>query len=789
VTADRPFNVAIQGAENLLLDNFEGRESISEPFRFLLRVLSASSVDIQSLLTKPVVLSIELDDNTDRQIHGNINRMKLLESSRDGKPAYEIEMVPWFWFLNLFSDCRIFQNKSVPDIVQDVFSGRGFTDYANRTTGTYNPRDYCVQYRETDFNFVSRLLEEEGIFYFFEQTLDKHTLVLGDDPSAFVACPDQGVVKFALATGAVLKQSTLFTLETEYQVRIGKTSQTDYDFTKPNSSLMSTLDGNRPGEVYDYPGGYTTKDDGDRYSRIRLEALEVGISTMRGGSNVTGFQCGYTFTLAQHGDDALNQNYLLVALEHQGHNTSYRAGEQDPYDYQNRFEAIPATVPFRPARRARRPVMDGPQTALVVGKAGEEIWTDQYGRVKVQFFWDRIGTKDDNSSCWIRVAQGWAGKQWGFIALPRMGQEVVVSFLEGDPDRPLITGSVYNADQTVPYGLPDNQTQSTWKSMSSKGGDGFNEIRYEDKKGSEQIFIHGEKDMDMRIKNDRREWIGEDRHLVVVRDKLEKTGRDSHLDLTRDHIEKIGRDHHLTISGKEAISITGSHSLSVTGDVIEEFKGNHSSQVTQSLYLKGMKVVIEGMTGLTINVGGSFITLNAGGVQIQGPMVMINSGGSALPGTPGSLVSPQSPTVATDASDAPPGQQTTVAPATAATPASMTLATISLAAGGSPAAGSAPAGDSPAGPPPLTQLPLAADAPTHYEDAPENQDKKSSITIKLTDSDGDPIAGEPYKVTLPDDSVADGTLDDKGTATINNIDPGTCKVTFPQRDKTVLKPK
>jgi type VI secretion system secreted protein VgrG len=793
VPDDRPFTVTIQDAGSLLLDRFEGSESISNPFRFILRVLAGdTSVDIQSLLTKPVVLSILLDSNS-RQIHGNINRMKLLEFSHDGKAAYEIEMVPWFWFLNLFSDCRIFQYKSVIEIVQAVFSSRGFTDFAVRTTGTYNTRDYCVQYRETDFNFVSRLLEEEGIFYFFEHTEDKHTLVLGDDSSAFVACPDQAVANFALATGAVLKQSTVFTLEAEYQVRIGKTSQTDYDFTKPKSSLMSTLDGERPGEVYDYPGNYTTKDDGDRYSRIRLEALEVGISTVRGGSNVAGFQCGYTFTLKEHINGDLNKAYLLVALEHQGHNTSYRAGEQDPYDYQNRFEAIPASVPYRPARRARRPVMDGPQTAVVVGKSGEEIWTDQYGRVKVQFFWDRVGTKDGNSSCWIRVAQGWAGKQWGFIALPRVGQEVVVSFLEGDPDRPLITGSVYNADQTVPYSLPDNQTQSTWKSMSSKGGDGFNEIRYEDKKGSEQIFIHGEKDMDMRIKNDRREWIGEDRHLVVVRDKLEKTGRDSHLDLTRDHIEKIGRDHNLTISGKEAISITGSHSLSVTGDVIEEFKGNHSSQVTQNLYLKGMKVVIEGMMGLTINVGGSFITINAGGVQIQGPMVMINSGGSALSGSPGSLVSPQSPTVATDASDAPPGQQTTVAPATAATPASMTLATISPVAGSSPAAGAAaggdPAGGASAGPAPLTQLPLASDAPTHYSDAPENQDKKSTITIKLTDSDGDPIAGEPYKVTLPDNSVADGTLDDKGTATINNIDPGTCQVTFPQRDKTVLKPK
>ena len=766
---DRPFRVKTPlGDDALLLDSFVGVERVSEPFRFVLRLLSADpNVDMQSLLTKPAVLTLQLEGDAERHIHGNICRMKLLEVGSDGMAAYEAEVVPWFWFLTLFSDCRIFQNMTVPDIVEKVFKDRGFTDFKTDLQGTYNPREYCVQYRETDFNFVSRLLEEEGIFYFFEHTADKHTMVLADDVSAFAACPNQpnnASVQFAPSTGGRLDDDVVFTLEAEYRVQTGTASHTDYDFTKPNASLFATLAGKQKGEAYDYPGKYATKDDGDHYARIRLEELEVGISTVRGASNCMGFESGYKFTLTNHYRDAANMDYTLQMVEHRARNTSYSAGQVDPFEYKNRFEAIPNSVPFRPARRARKPVIDGTQTAVVVGKSGEEIWTDQYGRVIVQFFWDRQGASNEHSSCWIRVAHGWAGKQWGFICIPRIGQEVIVSFLEGDPDRPIITGSVYNADQMPPYTLPDNQTQSTWKSMSSKGGGGFNELRFEDNKGKEQVFIHGEKDMDMRIKNDRREWIGEDRHLVVVRDKLEKTGRDSHLDLTRDHIEKIGRDHHLTISGKEAISITGSHSLAVTGDVIEQFSGNHSSQVTQNLYLKAMQVVIEGMTGLTINVGGSFITINPGGVFISGPMVMINSGGSALSGSPGSLVSPLSPTDATNASDADPGAVTSVTPGTAASPASMSLQDVPPATPGKRSA--------------------ASNAPTHDPNSPENKTKKHYIEIKLADNDGKPVAGEPYKVTLADGStIADGTLDDKGFARVDGIDPGTCQVTFPNRDK------
>jgi len=770
---ERPFRFKTPlGEDALLLESFTGEERVSTPFRFVLQLLSDDpNIDMKGLLTKPAVLSIKLEDDSERHIHGILNRIKLVEAGDDGKAMYQAEMVPWLWFLTIYSNCRIFQNKSVPDIVEQIFKDRGFSDYQLKLQGSYQPREYCVQYRETDFNFVSRLLEDEGIFYFFEQTEDKHKLVLADDKSTFKACPHKGKARYTPSLGGRLDEDTVLAVEEEYKVHTGTASLSDYDFEKPNTRLYATLSGSEPAEYYDYPGKYNSKSDGDRYAKIRLEEREVELVTVRGKSNCMGFECGYKFTLEEHFRDAANQDYTFIALHHNGKNTSYRSGEPEQFEYANEFEAIPNSVPFRPPRLARKPVIPSAQTAVVVGKSGEEIWTDKYGRVTVQFFWDREGKADENSSCWIRVAQGWAGKQWGSIYIPRIGQEVAVSFLEGDPDRPLITGSVYNADQMPPYALPGEQTKSTVKSYSSKGGGGFNEIRLEDKKGSEQVFVHGEKDMDIRVKNDRQEDIGHNRSLNVVNDKMEKVGRDSHVEVVRDAIGKIGRDLHLEIAGKAATKITGSNSLAVTGDVIEEFKGNHSSQVTQNLYLKAMQVVIEASMGLTLKVGGNFITLDMSGIAISGtPMVQINSAGAALSGSPGSLVSPLSPTKPGEADKADPGQMSTPAGA-GFTQSSMTLSTISAAAAG-------------------VKRSAASDAPTHDPASEENKDKTHWIEIALVGEDGKPLPGEPYRITLPDGStVADGTLDEKGRARVEKIDSGTCKVTFPNLDKEAWEPK
>ena len=761
---ERPFRFKTPlGEDALLLESFTGEERVSTPFRFVLQLLSDDpNIDMKGLLTKPAVLSIKLEDDSERHIHGILNRIKLVEAGDDGKAMYQAEMVPWLWFLTIYSNCRIFQNKSVPDIVEQIFKDRGFSDYQLKLQGSYQPREYCVQYRETDFNFVSRLLEDEGIFYFFEQTEDKHKLVLADDKSTFKACPHKGKARYTPSLGGRLDEDTVLAVEEEYKVHTGTASLSDYDFEKPNTRLYATLSGSEPAEYYDYPGKYNSKSDGDRYAKIRLEEREVELVTVRGKSNCMGFECGYKFTLEEHFRDAANQDYTFIALHHNGKNTSYRSGEPEQFEYANEFEAIPNSVPFRPPRLARKPVIPSAQTAVVVGKSGEEIWTDKYGRVTVQFFWDREGKADEKSSCWIRVAQGWAGKQWGSIYIPRIGQEVVVSFLEGDPDRPLITGSVYNADQMPPYALPGEQTKSTVKSYSSKGGGGFNEIRLEDKKGSEQVFIQGEKDLDIRVKNDRKEWIGQDRHLMLKRDKLESVERDVHSTINRDLLEQMNRDHHLTIKGKQAISITGNQSVTVTGNVAETYQQNHAEATTMNFSLEALQVVIEAKTGISLVVGGSFITINPSGVQISGPMVMINSGGSALSGSPGSSLSPTAPTKALEADKAQAGDKG--APGAAGyTQLDKKLTDIQAAKGSPP--------------------PRNVDQPSHNPNSTESKQKKDWIEINLVDEIGKPIPGERYKIKLPDGSVDEGTLDDQGHARIDSIDPGSCEISFPDREK------
>ncbi len=781
-------------ADALLVESFTGHEGVSQPFRFLVKALSDNpNLDMKSLLVTPAVLSFHIDDDSERHIHALINSIRLLEYGEDGFAAYELELVPWVHFLGYFSNCRIYQNLSVPDIIEKVFQTRSYTDFdVSKLQGSYSPREYCVQYRETDFNFVSRLMEDEGIFYFFEQTESKHTLVLGDATSVFTTCPHlkaadgtEGKAEYYPGAGSSRIAGFVSALHYEYRVSTGAAALTDYDFTKPKNDLFSTTDGTAGGQIgefYDYPGGYDSKTDGDRYTRIRIEERETEIATLRGRGNCLAFECGCKFNLEGHYREEANQEYAIIGLSHTGFNTSYRSGSQQKFEYSNTFEAIPSSVAFRAPRHSPKPVMKGTQTALVVGKSGEEIWVDQYGRVKVQFYWDRDGLKDDNSSCWIRVAQSWAGKQWGGIQIPRIGQEVLITFLEGDPDRPLIAGSVYNADQTVPYTLPDEQTKSTLKSYSSKGGAGFNEIRFEDKKGSEQVFVHGEKDLDIRVKNDRFENVDHDVHLVVKNDHYEHIKHDHHVTIDNDHVIKVVNDHNLQVQGKQAIKVTGSHSLQVTGDVIEVFSQNHSEQTTMNLYLKAMGIVIEGSTGITLKCGGNCVVLDPSGVTVKGTMIVldgqmtrINSGpGSpAMSGQAGSAVTPADPKAAEDADVADPGQSSQIQAAQKQQKTGR-WGTVSPAAFHPPAPVPAGGGNgssppSPAGPPPPP---------------------KTYIEIKLVDADGRPVAGESYKVTLPDGkTVAEGTLDEKGFARIDGLDPGSCKVTFPKMDKTVWDPK
>ena len=577
------------GTDVLLLQRLKGREGISRLFSFELDLLSENdSISFTDIVGKSATITVNTAGDP-RYFNGVISRFALT-GRQTGLTHYQAEMVPWLWMLTRYADCRIFQNMAIPDIIEKVFKGRGFADYRRQLQNTYNPVEYCVQYRETDFNFVSRLMEQCGIFYFFEHEDGKHTLVLGDAPSVHQACPGQATVQFNVTAGDLEQEDVITVFQSEQLVQTGKYSLTDYNFETPSTSLLASVPtivkvgGNTNFEMYDYPGDYLKKTDGQSLAKIRMQEEEVDCIVSSGTSVCRAFTSGYKFELTDYYRDDMNISYVLTEIHHRASvGGSYTTGAAGGgYHYSNQFTCIPATVPFRPPRLTPKPFVQGPQTALVVGKSGEEIFVDKYGRVKVQFYWDRQGKKDENSSCWIRVSQPWAGKGWGGVWIPRIGQEVVVSFLEGDPDRPLITGRVYNAELMPPYELPANQTRSTFMSRSSRGGAAanYNELRFEDKKGSEQIFLNAEMDMDHRVEHDSREYIGNNRHLIVHVNQRELVEGDKHGHVKGTHFEKIEGDMSLQVSGNCMEKITSNHSVQIGGDRKESITGNDSRKVT-----------------------------------------------------------------------------------------------------------------------------------------------------------------------------------------------------------------
>ena len=770
------------GEDVLLITSFSGAEGISRPFHFEVEMISEQeSLAFDSIVGENATVRITLADGTERYFNGYVSHFT--QGGRDHDFVYyHAELVPWLWFLTQTSDCRIFQDKTVPDIIEQIFKEYGLKDYSLKLYGNPQPRVYCVQYRETDFQFITRLMEEEGIFYFFQHENGKHTMVLANSPSAHEDCPNQASVRYELTAGGWQDDDVITQMRLRHEFRPSKYSQVDYNFETPSTSLLVGVGGGTPYELYDYrQGEYRTRGDGDTLARLRLQETQAPTVTASGVSDCRAFSTGYKFTLRDHYRDDLNQAYVLTSLWHSARQGgSYRSGEDVEYNYENRFECIPFSTPFRPARVTPHPIVYGTQTALVVGPSGEEIYCDKYGRVKVQFFWDREGKKDENSSCWVRVSQNWAGKKWGAMFLPRIGQEVIVDFLEGNPDEPIITGRVYNAEQMPPYSLPGEKTKSTVKSASSPGSAGFNEIRLEDKKGEEQIFIHAERNMDTRVKHDDYKNVLNEQHLVVEQAQYIHVKDKQHETVDSDMRVKIGADHHLDITGKQAIKVGGSQSLHVTGAVAEQFDQSHSEQVSMAYYLKAMNVVVEADMGVTLKCGGNYITVDPVGVTIHGTLVvvdgtmtLINSGpGSpALSGSAGSLVAPTDPDAAHDADNADPGE-TAQMKADQVQKQQGKYGSVKLTPHHSSSSAGSGAGSSESA-------------------APEQQKKKHWIEIKLKDEAGKPVPGEPYQIILPDGSTAaSGTLDEKGFARVDDIeDPGTCKVIFPNRDKQSWKGK
>jgi type VI secretion system secreted protein VgrG len=578
------------GKDVLLLQALTGHEGVSRLFSFDLELLAYDndSISFKDIVGQNVTITIQLPDGTPRYINGYVSRFAQGSTDERFFTRYTAEVVPWLWFLTRHADCRIFQNKTTPDIISDVFGLFSFAKFRKNLHATYPRLEYCVQYRETAFNFVSRLMEEFGIFYYFDHsTQGQHTLVLADSSAGLQACPGSPF-SYGTMTGGLENPEVIDAWHIEQELRTGKYTVTDYNFTTPSTSLRAenptvvSVTPNQSLEIFDYPGLHTTKDEGDTVAKTRMQEEEASHLLATGSGNCRGFMSGYTFELQNHDRADQNTTYLLTEVQHVASaGETYVAGTEGTEHYSNHFTCIPSSIAYRPARLTPKPFVQGPQPALVVGKSGEEIWVDNYGRVKVQFYWDRQGQKNENSSCWIRVSQPWAGQGWGAIWIPRIGQEVIVSFLEGDPDRPLITGRVYNADQMPPYDLPANQTRSTFQSRSSKGGgaSNYNELRFEDKAGSEQIFINAEKDMDHRVENDSREYIGNNRHLIVNASQFELVNTDKHGHVKGKHNEKIEGDKSLQVGGNCMETITGNHSVQIKGDRKESIAGNDSRTV------------------------------------------------------------------------------------------------------------------------------------------------------------------------------------------------------------------
>ena len=597
------------GPNKLLLRALRGEEYISGLFQFNLEMVSEdSALDFQAIIGKPVTVTISLADNSKHYFNGIVGRF-IQEETNARLTRYHAEIHPWLWLLTKTADCRIFQNQTVPDIIKSVFSDLGFNDFRDSLKGTYDKREYCVQYNETAFNFVSRLMEDEGIFYFFEHQDGVHTLVLGDDADVHQSCPglEQNPVRFKQSLVDHTQDLAITRCLVEEQVVSDKCALDDFNFETPSTDLI-VEEGDGKLRVYEYPGGFLSKSTGEGRAKIRLDAAEQPKKLIKGEGFVRAFTAGHKFTLKDHYRGDVNQDYVLSSVVH--------AVTQQTYT--NSFEAFPATVVFRPSRITPHPVISGTQTAKVVGKSGEEIWTDKYGRIKVQFHWDQKGKNDENSSCWVRVDFGWAGKNWGGIFLPRIGQEVVVSYLEGNPDCPLVTGAVYNAEQTVPYTLPAEQTKSTVKTNTSKDGNGYNEIRFEDKKDSEELYFHAQKDQNIVVEHDRTKKVLNNETNTIKKDRSTtiEEGNDTYV------VSKGNRTFQVN-TGNETYEVKGTRDVTVTGDETHTDKANFTQKVTGNYELK--------VTGnLTIDVTGSVTIKSGQSMTHEAQMSMTNKAGMSL---------------------------------------------------------------------------------------------------------------------------------------------------------------
>jgi type VI secretion system secreted protein VgrG len=606
----------------LVFNSVKAHEELGRPFLYEVQTSAEKLIpNVNTLIGGRGTLWLAQSEKGEVDTYFNAVVTKVTSVGKsDGAYRYVVEMRPWIWLLSRVTDCRIFNNMSAFDIITKIFRDAGFSDFSDSRNASAGDTvlEYCVQYRESSFDFVHRLMEQYGIYYFFTHTDSKHTLVFADDPNSHTNQGDP--ISFAYEqTEMRTVEDHVWSWSAANSLESGKYTFQDYDFTKPTADLTSKTTINGPHdsykdlEIYEYPGLYVDTGVGQKATDLHLQAITRDRMVITGESNARGLHTGRLFTLKDHDDDtSQNGDYLIIRAEwHTSTAEGASTTDGETVDtYRVKFDVIKSTTHFRLRRLTPRPMIRGPQTALVVGASGSEIDTDQYGRILVKFYWDRADVDDDKRTCRIRVAQSMAGKSWGAMVLPRVGQEVIVEYLEGNPDRPLVTGVLYNANNTVPYTLPDNQTRTTFKSNSSKGGGGFNELRFEDKKDSEEVFFQAQKDYNKVVLNNETVTITQDTTTTVQKGNRSVTvseGNDTHTVSKGD----------ITIAasaGNRTTTINKTEKLTVdTGDLTETVtSGNHSLTVSAGTS------TIDAAQKITLKVGSNSIVIDTEGITING---------------------------------------------------------------------------------------------------------------------------------------------------------------------------
>jgi type VI secretion system secreted protein VgrG len=609
------------GADTLLFHGMHAREELGRVSEFQVDLLSAKGdIALDDILGKNVTVKVMTAKDQTRYFNGYVTRFS--QRGKLGRYHRYLAVVrPWLWFLSRTADCRIFQNKTVPDILKAVFGDHGSAEFSLELSQSYEPWTYCVQYRETDLNFVSRLMEHEGIYYYFRHTDGHDTLVLVDSSSAHSPCPTAETVPF-IAPERLVRPDVEHISRWDFgrEVQPGAYVHDDYDMERPSVELKTNKSlprGYSPSdyEIYDYPGCYVKKSEGTRYADLRLDEFGAQFEAGQASTNHRAIAVGYLFTLDGFPRTDQNREYLIASTIYDLEFSAYEGlPKTSGAESRCTLAAIPGGQQYRPRRSTPKPFVQGPQTAVVVGPAGDEIHTDKYGRVKVQFHWDRYGKRDQNSSCWIRVSHPWAGKNWGAVAIPRIGQEVIVDFLEGDPDQPIITGRVYNAEQMPPYQLPANMTQTGIKSRSTLNGSpaNYNELRFEDKKGSELLSLHAEKDQSIEVENDETHWVGHDRAKTidhdektqVKHDRTETVGNNETITIGVNRTETVGSNETITIGSSRSVTVGASETKTVA------LQRTHTVGVNETISIgAAQEVTVGAMRAVTV---GANQTTNVG---------------------------------------------------------------------------------------------------------------------------------------------------------------------------------